>query len=159
MGPWWGVHAGRWPQRGGPPAAASPPRQLTFSLHRAGVLEHVCGAGHAGADLIFSLESVPGWLGIYRPNPQEIDPQRKIKQASDTSPENMGQTRDFSCLCGAPTAGRLVLKKKGRLGWRSVCVLLIFVPVGICRTSMHMHVRAHLLHTAHLHVLHWHMHL
>lgn len=64
-GPWWGVHAGKWPQRGGPPATASPQRRLTFSLLRAGALEHVCGPGHAGADFIFSLGSVPGWLGTY----------------------------------------------------------------------------------------------
>lgn len=35
----------------------------------------------------------------------------------------------------------------------------ISVPVGVHCASTHTHVRAHLLHTAHLHVLHWYMHL
>ena len=50
---------------------------------------------------------------------------------------------------------------EGEGGWAGGCLC----PAHLCacgctlRLRAHTHVRAHLLHTAHSHVLHWHMHL
>lgn len=142
-GPWWGMHAGKWPWRGGPSATASPQ-----DSHHSAWLEleqtSLCD------------QWLAGWLGFDGPNAQKTDTlQRKIEQESDTCPEIMGQTRDFSRLHEVAISGALC--REGEEAGLEECCVPSLCACG-CTSRLHAHTPCVPICSTQ-HVLHWHMHL
>lgn len=150
-GSWWAVHPGTWPQRGVPPHPSvfpppPPPQDLTFHpLGEAAARSRPLS--HAGANFVLS-GSRACWLAW-------LFPDQMLKRLT---PKEEGcwtrapplKTQEEGEVSVAPVGDRL----QGAGGWRrrSLCP-------WVSRASAHAHVRAHLLHTALSHALHWHMHL
>lgn len=120
------------------------PGHLPSSLPRAGGWS-VCVSPRPGWGRHTGIRGTTRWLGVRWPNARGIDLQRKAKQDSDTSPENVGPTRGDRGRRGFHLTRGLVPRRKGRLGRRRVPCASPCLWVSVA--PPHTHVRAHLLHS------------